>query len=110
MILAEAELKTKTELCEAIIRNCYYMISLKFSDFTITWMKSICNGKIWYPKNEKLRLRLCYSPPSKDSIVSDINQILYKNDLDTDLWLLIILITLHSRHAVFAKSYVLPSR
>jgi hypothetical protein len=119
MILAEAEVKTKAELHEAMVRNGYYMPSYKSSIVTISWMKGIRKGTVWCPKYEELRLRPCYSPPSKDSIVDEINHILEKNNLDMGLardnapkvsWLLAVLSTLHSRHAFFAKGYVPPKQ
>ena len=119
MILAEAEVKTKAELHEAMVRNGYYMPSYKSSLITISWMKGIRKGTIWCPKYEELRLRSCYSPPSKDLIVIEINTILNKNDMDLGLtrdnapkisWLLAILGTLHSRHPIFNKSYLPPPK
>ena len=119
MILAEAEVKTKAELHEAMVRNGYYMPSYKSSIITISWMKGIRSGTVWCPKYDELRLRSCYSPPSKDLIVSEINKILNKNEMDLGLtrdnapkvsWLLAILGTLNSRHAFFTKGYVPPSK
>ena len=119
MILAKAEVKTKAELHEAMVRNGYYMPSYKSSIITISWMKGIRSGTVWCPKYDELRLRSCYSPPSKDLIVSEINKILNKNEMDLGLtrdnapkvsWLLAILGTLHSRHTFFAKSYMPPQK
>ena len=119
MILAEAEVKTKAELHEAMVRNGYYMPSYKSSIVTISWMKGIRSGTVWCPKYEELRLRSCYSPPCKDLIVSEINRMLLKNELELGFthdnapkvsWLLAILGTLNSRHAFFAMGYIPPSK
>jgi hypothetical protein len=81
-------------------------------------MKAICKGTVWSPKYDELRLQSCYIPRCKDLIISEINHILLKNDMDLGLtrdnapkvsWLL-FLGTLNSRNAFFAKSYVPPSK
>jgi hypothetical protein len=69
---------SKTDYYNAMLLNDYFMMTLKSSGCTITYMDSVRAGKYWVPKFTTLTMRGCPYAPTKEHFYKEIMAIMHE--------------------------------
>jgi hypothetical protein len=63
---------SRKHLFELCIRNGFYLPQLKSSLCNYDYLCGVKEGKIFCPKSCDLRIRICFTPPTKQAIIIEI--------------------------------------
>ena len=101
-----------------MIRNGFFLPSLKSTIITEDYMVKVRSGAVWCPKFSEIRLGPCVSPPKLEYLMNEVVRLSTEKGLDIGAtpknmpdrkWLLNVLSTMDPDHEVFKKSYMPPA-
>lgn len=114
------KIKCKRDLYEALIRNGYFLPSIKSSVVSEKYLVGILEGNIYCPKIESIKLKGCPSPPSKEVLIAKLLEALKQRGIENHgldelhlpdcKWLLALLSTLAPNDEIYRKDYRPPPR
>jgi hypothetical protein len=106
-----------------LIRNLFYLPQFKSSLCNYDYLCGVKEGKIFCPKTTELRIRVCFTPPTKQVVIAAIMKLARAQNPPLNMgfdeaskatpdksWSLWILSTLNPDHPFFAKGYVAPRK
>jgi hypothetical protein len=79
---AKELVKTRDHLYKAMLRNGWYLPSLKSSIITQDYMNDVREGKFWCPKYKDLKTLPCPDPPGKEFLLDEVVKITTEKNLD----------------------------
>ena len=105
---------------EGMLRNGFYLPSLKSSIVSQEYMEQVRIGEMWCPKFENVLERPCPRPPSKQALLEILTDIVVdkqqldfgaeENKIPDKRWLLRAIATVDPDNEIFSKGYLPPIR
>lgn len=105
---------------DALIRNGYFLPSLKSTLITEAYLRGVMEGRVYCPKTEMIKLKGCPSPPSKDILLTKFIECLIRRGIEDhgidqnhkpdSKWLISVLATLSPEDEIYRKDYRPPPR
>lgn len=100
---------------ELLIRNGFFLPSFKSTVVSEAYLNGIIEGDIFCPLDSDIRVKNCFSQPTKASMLSKLSEIAKKNKwalgyiddaLPNKEWVLRMLSTYKADDEIFKKNYV----
>ena len=112
------QIANRDHLRDAIVRNGYLLPNAAFAD--VEYLDAVIQGTRWAPEYEHIKIRPCPRPPSKETLLKEVQDLLEMKGLPPIgdctkkkpemRFLLIALATLDLQYRFFHKNYIPPPR
>ena len=112
-----AHINSVDDLYNAAIRNGYYLPSKSSSLVREEYLMEVISGQVYCPLFKDIRLQPCPMPPSKDILLTSLQEVLKQQHKDAGIddkhtpnkqWIVHVLSTLQPKNQIFDKNYVPP--
>ena len=110
-------MQTKFELYELLIRNGYYLPLFKSTAVSEAYLSGIMDGDIFCPLDSDIRIKNCFSQPTKKVMLSKLSEVAKKSKWNLGFsddavpnkeWALRMLSTFKNDDEIFKKDYIAP--
>jgi hypothetical protein len=111
----------KRHLFEILVRNGYFLPTLRSSIINFDYLAGVRQGTITVPRYHELKFRACFQPPHKQLLIDELLKVTWERGLEIGFdsgskavpnkeWLLFCLSTYAPNHPIFNRAYVPPKR